>query len=153
MLFVASKMGRVIALLLVALAASSCAPLISSHPSDMVLIEQESHTLAPSQVAELKGRLNAFASKHGLSFGINGSAGDGGVFAVEMKDQQEATSIIVTSPFKPTTFIFGLYSRLPATGLAPQRAMFASAVRVATAETPANTGTPYIIDVPENTGT
>ena len=136
MLSVVVKMRRPITLLLATVMVSSCAPLISSHPSDMVLIEQESHTLAPSQIAELIGRLNAFASKNGLSLAINGSAGDGSVFAAEMKERSEATSIIVTSPFKPTTFVFGLYSRLPVTRLAPQRAMFTKAVQVATAEPP-----------------
>jgi hypothetical protein len=112
----------------------SCAPLIGAQPSDMILISQETHTLDPAQIYALESRLTKFARENGLSLADNGSAGEGSVFALGMKDRQKATSIIVTSPFTPTTFVFGLYSRLPANRLAPQRTMFATAVRTATAE-------------------
>jgi hypothetical protein len=127
-------MDRVGVILLTAFALAGCAPLISAGPSDMVVILQETHPLEPTQVSELQNRLSAFASENGLSLAINGSAGDGSPFVIEMKDKKDASSIIVASPFEPTTFVFGLYSRSPAKSLTAQRVMFANAIRAATAK-------------------
>jgi len=40
---------------------------------------------------------------------MNGAPGEGSPFAAEMADS--AFSLIVTSPLKPSQFVFGLYAR------------------------------------------
>ncbi|CAN7652551.1 hypothetical protein LJR219_005165 [Phenylobacterium sp. LjRoot219] len=120
--------------LLIGLVAASCSPLVSSKPSDMTLIVKESRELSPTQVAQLSARLDDFAEVNGLSMAKNGVPGDGTPFALELRDKENTTSIVVTSPFKTTDFVFGLYSRRKDTEkISSQKDVFEKAIRAATA--------------------
>lgn len=121
-------------ILLLGFGMASCAPFISAKPSNLSLITQETHTLAPSQVSQLKSRLGGFADGNGLALAVSGAPGDGSPFSLELRDKGKVTSVIVTSPFKPSDFVFGLYSGLKEPGrIASQKALFTKAVQIATA--------------------